>query len=158
MHRQFIDLCILLGCDYCETIPKIGPTTALKMIREHKSLEKVIENLGEKYTVPENWPYLDARELFHKPTVTEPKELDYKWEAPDIEGLVKFLVVDKGFNEDRVRSGAARLTKGLKTSTQGERCQQPRQRPASGITADTRGGGGVPHSSSRRFLQTDPKD
>ncbi|KAI5858105.1 PIN domain-like protein [Tricharina praecox] len=117
-YDQFIDMCILLGCDYCDTIPKIGPTTALKMIREHKSLEKVIENLGEKYTVPENWPYLDARALFHKPSVTDPKDLDYKWEAPDIEALVKFLVVDKGFNEDRVRSGAARLTKGLKTSTQ----------------------------------------
>jgi len=119
MHRQFIDLCILLGCDYADTIPKVGPTTALKMIREHKCIEKVLENLGDKYKIPENWPYADARELFHKPEVTDPKDLDFKWEAPDIEGLVKFLVVEKGFNEDRVRNGAGRLTKGLKTSTQG---------------------------------------
>ncbi|KAF8247734.1 flap endonuclease-like protein 1 [Wilcoxina mikolae CBS 423.85] len=117
-REQFIDLCILLGCDYADTIPKVGPTTALKMIREHKTIEKVLENLGDKYKVPENWPYADARELFHKPEVTDPKDLDFKWEAPDIEGLVKFLVVEKGFNEDRVRNGAGRLTKGLKTSTQ----------------------------------------
>lgn len=63
---------------------------------------------------------MDARELFHSPDVADPKTLDYKWEAPDVEGLVKFLVVDKGFNEARVRTGAERLNKGLKTTTQGE--------------------------------------
>jgi len=31
---------------------------------------------------------------------------------------VQFLVNEKGFNEDRVRSGAARLTKNLKSSQQ----------------------------------------
>lgn len=30
---QFVDLCILLGCDYLDPIPKIGPSTALKLIR-----------------------------------------------------------------------------------------------------------------------------
>ena len=28
-----------------------------------------------------------------------------KWGAPDTEGLVKFLVEEKSFNEDRVRAG-----------------------------------------------------
>jgi flap endonuclease-1 len=92
----------------------------LKLIREHKSIEEVLKHLGDKYKVPEDWPYADARELFLKPEITEPKELDYKWEAPDVDGLVQFLAVEKGFNEDRVRAGAARLQKGLKTSTQGE--------------------------------------
>jgi flap endonuclease-1 len=122
--EQFIDLCILLGCDYCDTIPKVGPTTALKLIREHKCIEKVLESLGDKYKVPEDWPYADARELFLKPVVTEPKDLDYKWEAPDVDGLVQFLAVEKGFNEDRVKAGAARLQKGLKTSTQGMSCSR----------------------------------
>lgn len=117
-REQFIDMCILLGCDYCDTIPKVGPHTALKMIREHKTIEKVIANLGEKYKVPEDWPFNDARGLFAKPDVVDPKELDFKWEQPDIEGLMQFLVQEKGFNDDRVRNGAARLQKGLKTSTQ----------------------------------------
>ncbi|KAA8913600.1 PIN domain-like protein [Sphaerosporella brunnea] len=116
-REQFIDLCILLGCDYCDKIPKIGPATALKMIRKYKSIEEVLKHLGDKYKVPENWPYADARELFLKPHITEPKELEYKWEAPDADGLVQFLAVEKGFNEDRVKAGAARLQKGLKTST-----------------------------------------
>jgi flap endonuclease-1 len=121
---KFIDLCILLGCDYLEPIPKVGPNTALKLIREHGSLEKVVEAIEsdpkKKYVIPEDWPYHDARELFLHPDVREADhpECDFKWEAPDVEALVEFLVKDKGFNEDRVRNGAARLQKNLKTAQQ----------------------------------------
>ncbi|KAF4166526.1 hypothetical protein CNMCM6936_006490 [Aspergillus lentulus] len=123
-RKQFIDLCILLGCDYLEPIPKVGPNTALKLIREHGSLEKVVKAIEsdpkKKYVIPEDWPYQDARELFLHPDVREADhpECDFKWEAPDIEALVEFLVKDKGFNEDRVRNGAARLQKNLKTAQQ----------------------------------------
>jgi len=43
---------------------------------------------------------------------------DFKWDKPDIEELVKFLVHEKGFSEDRVRSAGARLEKNLKSSQQ----------------------------------------
>lgn len=43
---------------------------------------------------------------------------DFKWEKPDMEGLVTFLVTEKGFSEDRVRSAGARLEKNLKSSQQ----------------------------------------
>ncbi|ODM18396.1 Flap endonuclease 1 [Aspergillus cristatus] len=123
-RNQFIDLCILLGCDYLEPIPKVGPNTALKLIREHGSLEKVVEYMEsdpkKKFTVPEDWRYQDARELFIKPDVRDADhpDCDFKWEAPDVEGLIDFLVRDKGFNEDRVRNGAARLQKNLKSAQQ----------------------------------------
>lgn len=70
--EQFVDLCILLGCDYCETIRGVGPVTAYKLIKEHGSLEKIVEWIEKgntKYTVPENWPYAEARELFLNPEV-----------------------------------------------------------------------------------------
>lgn len=55
-HEQFVDLCILLGCDYCDTIRGVGPKTALKLIREHKSIERIVQNIDtKKYTVPESW-------------------------------------------------------------------------------------------------------
>src|SRR6266480_764794 len=81
-REQFIDLCILLGCDYCDSIPKVGPTTALKLIRQYKTIEKVIENLGGKYELPEYFPYQDARELFLKPDVIPADKCEFKWEAP----------------------------------------------------------------------------
>ncbi|KAI1909671.1 Elongation of fatty acids protein 2 [Ophidiomyces ophidiicola] len=123
-RKQFVDLCILLGCDYVDPIPKVGPNTALKMIRDHGTLEKVVEAIQndpkKKYNLPEDWPYEQARDLFFEPDVrsADHPDCDFKWDAPDVEGLVKFLVEGKGFNEDRVRSGAARLQKNLKTAQQ----------------------------------------
>jgi flap endonuclease-1 len=74
----------------------------------------------KRYVIPDDWPFADARELFFNPDVrpADHPECDFKWEAPDIEGLVQFLVTEKGFSEDRVRSGAARLQKNLKGSQQ----------------------------------------
>ncbi|AGD92431.1 putative endonuclease of the xpg family [Megavirus lba] len=46
--RQFTDLCVLLGCDYCDNIKGIGPKTAYKMIKQFGSLENVIKNDHEK--------------------------------------------------------------------------------------------------------------
>ena len=123
-QQQFVDLCILLGCDYVDPIPKVGPQTALNLIREHGTLEKVVEYIEKdpkkKYTLPSDWPYKDARELFFNPDVrpADHPDCDFKWDAPDVEGLVNFLVTEKGFSEDRVRNAAARLTKNLKTAQQ----------------------------------------
>ena len=123
-RAQFIDLCILLGCDYLDPIPKIGPSTALKLIRDHGSLEKVVEAIEKdpkkKYSIPDDWPYKDARDLFLEPDVRQAdhEDCDFKWDKPDIEGLVNFLVADKGFSEDRVRGAGARLEKNLKSSQQ----------------------------------------
>ena len=88
---QFIDLCILLGCDYLEPIPKVGPSTALKLIREHKTsgesagiLWKTIQRRNT--SVPEDWPYQDARDLFINPDVraADHPDCDFKWEAPNM--------------------------------------------------------------------------
>jgi flap endonuclease-1 len=55
-HSEFVDLCILLGCDYCDSIRGIGPKTALKLIRQHSSIENILDNLDrKKYTVPHEW-------------------------------------------------------------------------------------------------------
>lgn len=119
---QFIDLCILLGCDYVDPVKGVGPKVALALIREHKTLEAVVESVKKsgKYTFPEDWPYQDARLLFLEPDVrsADDPECDFKWEGPDVDGLVKFLVEEKGFNEDRVKNGAARLQKSVKTTQQ----------------------------------------
>eukprot|EP00981_Chlorochromonas_danica_P000556 scaffold125_cov156-Ochromonas_danica.AAC.5 len=56
-YEQFVDLCILCGCDYCSTIKGIGPKTALKLIKQHHSLEKIISALQseKKYDIPADW-------------------------------------------------------------------------------------------------------
>ncbi|KAJ3206659.1 Elongation of fatty acids protein 2 [Entophlyctis luteolus] len=118
--EQFIDLCILLGCDYCDSIRGIGPTRAVSLIKEHKSIEGVLAKLDKtKYPIPENWPFSEARQLFVKPDVTDVQDVDVKWGLPDEEGVVKYLVGEKGFSEDRVRSAISKLVKSKSVATQG---------------------------------------
>lgn len=121
MNRsEFIDLCILLGCDYCESIRGIGPKRALELIKQHKSIENIINSIDtKKYPVPEDWPYKEARQLFLEPEVTAANEVQLKWGDPDEEGLVKFLCEENGFSEERIRNGAKKLLKGRNTTTQG---------------------------------------
>ena len=89
--ESFVDLCILLGCDYCESIKGIGPHKAVKLIQEYGSLEKILENLDTtKYIVPEPWPIEEVRQLFVKPSVLELDEVTsiLKWTGPQEEALV----------------------------------------------------------------------
>ncbi|KAG5307025.1 FEN1 endonuclease, partial [Acromyrmex insinuator] len=119
-HNEFIDLCIMLGCDYTNSIKGVGPKRAIELIKNHRSLEKIIENIDvKKYPIPEDWNYKDARLLFQEPEVSNPDDVQLKWSEPDEEGLVKFLCGDKQFNEERVRNGAKKLHKARNTSTQG---------------------------------------
>ncbi len=104
----------------------MGPTTALKLIRDHGNIEGVVKYMTTdpkakgKYAIPEDWPYEDARELFFNPDVrpADDAECDFKWESPDVDGLVQFLATEKGFSEDRVRAGAQKLQKNVKSSQQ----------------------------------------
>ncbi|KAL8143725.1 hypothetical protein V2J09_016757 [Rumex salicifolius] len=116
---QFIDLCILSGCDYCDSIKGIGGLTALKLIRQHGSIESILENINrERYQIPEEWPYQEARRLFKEPLVfAENEEPEIKWSPPDEEGLINFLVSENGFNHDRVTKAIEKI-KAAKNKTQ----------------------------------------
>ncbi|KAH3772589.1 flap endonuclease 1-like [Dreissena polymorpha] len=119
-QEEFIDLCILLGCDYCESIRGIGPKRAIDLIKQHKSIDEIVKHLDtKKYTVPEDWMYKEARELFKNPEVADPDTLELKWSEPNEEELIEYMVSQKGFNEDRIRSGIKKLTKARSGSTQG---------------------------------------
>lgn len=116
---QFIDLCILLGCDYCETIKGIGPKKSVELINKYKSIEEIVKHLDKtKYPVPEDWPYEEVRYLFKNPEVVDPVSLEFKWTDPDEEGLKKFLVDEKGFNEKRVSDSIEKLKKSKSTTVQ----------------------------------------
>ncbi|XP_074591350.1 flap endonuclease 1-A-like [Curcuma longa] len=112
--EQFIDLCILSGCDYCDSIRGIGGQTALKLIRRHGCLENILQNINkERYHIPKDWPYQEVRQLFKEPTVSlETPEL--KLTAPDEEGLLNFLVNENSFNKNRVAKAIERM-KGVKS-------------------------------------------
>jgi flap endonuclease-1 len=118
---QFIDFCILSGCDYCETIRGVGPSTAFKLLSEHGSIEKVIENLDpEKSPVPSRFPYKEARELFREAECVPTENLEFEWKEPDFDALRKYLVEENSFSDERV----TRLMDRLKTA-KGKTKQKP---------------------------------
>jgi flap endonuclease-1 len=118
-YEQFIDLCILLGCDYCETIKGIGPKRALDLIREHKTIENVIEHIDkDKYQISENWNYKKARELFKNPEVIDAETIELKWCEPDEEGIIEYMCKNKGFSEERMRNGIKKILKSRSGNTQ----------------------------------------
>jgi flap endonuclease-1 len=59
--ESFVDFCILCGCDYTSTIPKVGPVSALKLIKRYITIENIIKNVPN---VPDSFEYQMARELF----------------------------------------------------------------------------------------------
>lgn len=119
---EFIDLCILLGCDYTKTIKGMGLVKAFKYMQDKKSIEKVIElcehenSKKQKFIIPEDFEYQKARDMFTGPQVSSDYEL--KWNPPDEEGLVKFLVDEKGFNKENVENAIAKLKKSKLKSNQ----------------------------------------
>lgn len=141
-HDQFVDLCILLGCDYCDSIKGVGPKTALKLVREHGNIETILKNLdtSKKYVVPDSWQpvdesatdeeqdentnnnskpvpaFVEARRLFNHHEVLDGSQVELKWKAPQVEELKKFLVDTHGFNPDRVASSIEKLEKAHKAN------------------------------------------
>ena len=115
----FIDMCILLGCDYCDSIRGIGPGRAYTLMKQHGSLEKVLANLDEtKYPRPEIFPWKESHAMFEKPDVTDPNEIELTWNKPDEEGLVQFLCKEMNFAEDRVRNGVKKINAARSSGTQ----------------------------------------
>lgn len=116
---EFIDFCILCGCDYCDTIKGIGSKTAYNLIKEYNCIEKIIENIDQnKYQVPSNFRFQEARKSFINPNVLPKEDIKIDWNEPQIEELKHFLIKDYNFNELRVTNYINRLLKARKVTTQ----------------------------------------
>lgn len=125
---EFIDFCILCGCDYCDSIRGVGPKKALAAIKEYKSIERFLEALKEKMpkgvTVPEEWNrdvdpiYQQARVMFSNAEVLDCKDVKLEWTGPQEEALTHFLVNEKGFGAERVKTAIAKLKKAKSTHSQ----------------------------------------
>ena len=104
-QEQLVDVGILIGTDFNpDGVKGIGPKTAVKLIREHGSLEKVIANNPEISIHPDLG---SIRKIFLQPEVTNNYTL--KWSKPDEEKIVSFLCGERDFSEERVRKAVSRM-------------------------------------------------
>jgi len=103
-REQLVDLAILVGTDFNQGVKGIGPKKALKLVHDHGSIEQMPEEIRSKLTEDLN----SVRQVFLKPRVLEKYLL--KRSPPDLDGLIKFLSEERGFNKERVERLTERLT------------------------------------------------
>lgn len=60
----FIDLCILFGCDYSKTIPRVGYKNSWRLMKKYGAIEKILD--AEKFA-PVAFNYVPARRIFIAP-------------------------------------------------------------------------------------------
>ncbi len=126
---QFIDICILCGCDYTTSISNIGPTKAYNYIKEHKDIEGVLEfvdydnvnnNKKKKFEYDiNNFKFKEARKEFTSPNILRKEDLALTFGKPNEEEIKKFLIEEKGFAENRVVSALNRLESAKNKANQG---------------------------------------
>ncbi len=112
---EFRDLCILCGCDYCSTIPKIGYQRAYQHIKTYKSIEGMI-NSG-KFEIPESFlhSYQPARDLFTMYMDKLPhNSIPIVSSTIDYEKLQDYLVNECGMSLKRVTNAFDKIKRAQK--------------------------------------------
>jgi flap endonuclease-1 len=109
-YEQLIDVGILIGTDFNpDGIKGLGPKTALKLVKEHGTLENALPHI-KNAEFPH--PPKKIREIFLHPKVSDYYKLE--WKEPNVEGIVDFLVREKDFSEARVRKAVEKMQEGSK--------------------------------------------
>jgi flap endonuclease-1 len=109
---QFSDMCILCGCDYCPTIPKIGTKRAYQHIKQFGTIEKIIET--HRFDVSEQFlkRYVRSRDLFKIfREKIDPKEYPIVESSLKSEELYSYLVSDCSMSTTKVQNALKRITR-----------------------------------------------
>lgn len=105
-YEEFIDLCILFGCDYSDKIKNINPDTIYQYYYKYKNIEDTIKELKlDGYSIPEFSNYTEVKKYFlsypHKEinkdqvTIKKPKMLELEKTMIHKYGLIKSKIMPK---------------------------------------------------------------
>ncbi|MEJ2261134.1 MAG: flap endonuclease-1 [Nitrosopumilaceae archaeon] len=112
-REQLVDIGILIGTDFNpDGFERVGPKTALKMIKQHSRLED-IPQIQEQLKEIE---YEQIRKIFLEPVVADVDEIVF--DQGDYDGISNYLVKERSFSEDRIQSSLNRLRKALEKKSQ----------------------------------------
>jgi flap endonuclease-1 len=107
-REQLVDIGILIGTDFNPNgFDRIGPKTALKMIKQHSRLEDIPQIQEQLHEID----YEQIRKIFLEPMVADVDEIVFG--NVDYEGMSNYLVKERSFSEDRIQSSLNRLKKAL---------------------------------------------
>ena len=109
--EEFIDMCILCGCDYCPTIPKVGTIRSFNYIQNYKTIEKLIES-KKCSNIPEEFiqKYANSRKLFEifKDKI-DINNIPIHTTSCDYDKLNNYLINDCGISEKRVENALKKI-------------------------------------------------
>jgi len=107
-REQLVDVGILIGTDFNPNgFDRIGPKTALKMIKQHSRLEDIPQIQEQLQEID----YEQIRKIFLEPIVADVDEIVFG--NVDYEGMTNYLVKERSFSEERIQSSLNRLKKAL---------------------------------------------
>ncbi|KAF9456623.1 hypothetical protein BDZ94DRAFT_334056 [Collybia nuda] len=122
-----IRLAYLLGSDYVDGLPGVGPVVALELLKEfpgedglhmfkdwwtrvqtgkdkddesNSKFRKQFKKFKDLY-LPADWPNPAIRDAYYHPTVDSSDE-PFKWGTPDLDALRGFLREELGWGQDKV--------------------------------------------------------
>ena len=112
-REQLIDVGILIGTDFNpDGFERVGPKTAIKMIKEHGRLEDVTQ-IQEKLEMID---YNAIRKIFLEPEVARVDKIEFGEVKYD--DIINYLSNERSFSRDRVNSSLNRLKKSLEKKSQ----------------------------------------
>ena len=91
--NRFIDLCILLKCDYCPSIKGIGYNKAFNYINKYGSIRNIKKNIKNKHLISDEYIKKSEliREYFKTTDIIDPYYLKIKWNKPNEHRLINIL-------------------------------------------------------------------
>jgi len=112
-REQLIDVGILIGTDFNpDGFERVGPKTAIKMIREYGKLEDVTQ-IQEQLEMID---YNAIRKIFLEPEVARVDKIEFGEVRYD--DIINYLSNERSFSRDRVNSSLNRLKKSLEKKSQ----------------------------------------
>ncbi|KAI0198373.1 PIN domain-like protein [Astrocystis sublimbata] len=128
-REQLISLAQLLGSDYTEGLPGVGPVTAVEILSEFPGVDglkefhdwwqdvqvqnrpkeadkasvfrkKFRKSQGTKLFLPPSFPSPAVADAYLHPEVDHSTE-QFQWGSPDVEGLRQFLMATIGWSQER---------------------------------------------------------
>ena len=107
-HEELVEIAILVGTDFNPGIKGIGAKRALKLIKEHHSIDELLaKSVIEIENASGIANYELVRNIFLHPEVNTEYEL--RWSEPDEEKVKEFLCELHDFSEERVNKALERI-------------------------------------------------
>ncbi|MCD6476761.1 MAG: flap endonuclease-1 [Candidatus Aenigmarchaeota archaeon] len=97
---QLIIMAMIMGTDFNPGIRLYGPKKSLKLVKEYKTLDKVLENIDWNSQFKDE--VIDAREIFDFFKKGAAKDVKIKETPLDEKKIIKMMVHEFEFSEDRV--------------------------------------------------------